>query len=87
VLFVSRTLTRHGHDVKNRPPYPRPAGFNKIAADFVGRVAGSARFWSAATGCRFETGRHVARFQSADMSAHAKTLARRSTTPGQMPTL
>jgi dethiobiotin synthetase len=35
-------------------------------------AAGSAVIWSAATCRRFPTGRHVAQFQSADVSAHSK---------------
>ena len=37
-------------------------------------AAVSAKIWSAATCRRFPTGRHVAQFQSADVSAHSKHL-------------
>jgi len=38
----------------------------------MGHDFGCVLIWSAATRRRFPTGRHVARFQSADISAHSK---------------
>jgi hypothetical protein len=68
--------TRFAHLKMGENPYP--SGIRPM-----GEI--SARLWTAATCRRFGTGRHVGQFQSADVSAHSKTLAHRSTTSGIMP--
>jgi hypothetical protein len=61
-----------GSCVRAKAPSPlRFAGAVHDANGFAGRVVIARALWSAATCRRFPTGRHVAQFQSADMSAHS----------------